>query len=129
MLDDLRSSAAHCTQCLEVDFRLRLAGDKLEHLRRLSKQLVLPIKDLIGMNIKLRAQFSQCMIIFDGGKCDFGLEVRRVVATGSSAHGMFHSWGVTHTLRGAAYHLEQRYEFMRPAQAAVDYFLTALLNT
>lgn len=79
MLDDLRSSAAHCTQCLEVDFRLRLSGDKLEHLRRLSKQLVLPIKDLIGMNIKLRAQFSQCMIIFDGGKCDFGLEVRRVV--------------------------------------------------
>lgn len=68
------------------------------------------------MNIKLCAKFSKCMITFDGGKCDFGLEIRQVVATGAYAHGVLNSCGVAHTLRGVVYHLKQWYEFVRPAQ-------------
>jgi hypothetical protein len=56
------------------------AGD---NVRRAFQELPPPGRDLIGMNLVLRRQFSQGLVGTDRLKGAFGLELGRIVSTGS----------------------------------------------
>jgi translation initiation factor IF-2 len=67
-------------------FRPTLLGRRHEHADRSVEQLGLPLRDLVGVNVELLRQLSQCSIALDGSKRHLRLEGRCVVPARSSAH-------------------------------------------
>src|SRR5258708_15511395 len=58
-----------------------------KRIRRSFQQLVLPLSDLIRMNIEPRGQLRQGLFALDRSQCHFGLKCRRMIAAGSLRHG------------------------------------------
>jgi hypothetical protein len=63
-------------QRLHVDGGLRhsIATAGTENIDSSTLELCFPRRDLIGVDVKLLRQLSQCLIALDGGKSDLGLE-------------------------------------------------------
>ena len=63
-----------------------VAAARTEHIGCPFLELCFPRRDLIGVDVELLRQLSQCSIALDGGKRHLGLEGRCVVPARSSAH-------------------------------------------
>ena len=73
--------STHGMERLHVDGRLRaaVAAARTEHIGCPFLELCFPRPDLIGVDVELLRQLSQCSIALDGGKSHLGLEARCVV--------------------------------------------------
>ena len=67
---------------------------------RTFEQLVTPLLDLVGVNIKVLRQFDQGLFTFDRGNSHFRLECRAVVPARSSRHGHLLARSIMLLLRG-----------------------------
>ena len=76
-------------QRLHVDGRWSrtVAAAETEHIGSSAFELRFPRCDLIGVDVELFRQLSQCSIALDGGKRHLRLEGRCVVPARSSLHG------------------------------------------
>src|ERR1017187_3636639 len=57
-----------------------------EDARRALQKLAFPLRDLVGMNIKLLNQLGQCLLAPDRRQSHLDLECRRMVPAWRSAH-------------------------------------------
>lgn len=73
-------------ECLEVGTGSLDGRFAAKHVGGALQQLGLPLGDLVGMDIMLLGQFGQGLLATEGGQRHFGLERRRVVPAGTSAH-------------------------------------------
>ena len=72
--------STHGMERPHVDGRLRaaVAAARTEHIGCPFLELCFPRRDLIGVDVELLRQLSQCSIALDGGKRHLGLEARCV---------------------------------------------------
>lgn len=73
-------------QVLQVASGLGNGAAGAEHVGRALQQLAPPLGHLVGVNVVLLRDLGDRLVALDGVQGHLGLERRRVVATGSSAH-------------------------------------------
>src|SRR5665811_674075 len=72
---------------IDAGSRSRGLGLAPKHVCRAFKQLIAPLFDLVGMNVKLLCKFAQSLLTANGCQGNFRFEGGGVIAAGSSCHG------------------------------------------
>jgi hypothetical protein len=73
-------------QRFEIDRRRLRALRRIarKHARGITDELLLPLRDLVRMDVEARRQLRHRLVALEGRLRDFGFEQRGMISTGSS---------------------------------------------